>query len=225
MKKSRLLGLLFACVISCVSIISVVLPSPTLAAVITYDFVAQITSTSISGGVPTTTIPIGEVFTGSISADPDSGVLSGDSGLYSYVGSQLISSSTLGSFEETAASSNPILVRNDRVQGSSTIDQLSARPLFSGLPFSDFGITLQSNDASALDDRSLPTILSLADWDGANFIIAFDAGSPFCTLSSSCFAGGVLTQVSATIVPLPAAVWLFGSGLLGLIGMARRKKA
>lgn len=30
---------------------------------------------------------------------------------------------------------------------------------------------------------------------------------------------------SATLVPVPAAVWLFGSGLLGLVGMARRKKA
>jgi len=27
-----------------------------------------------------------------------------------------------------------------------------------------------------------------------------------------------------TVVPVPAAVWLFGSGLLGLIGMARRRK-
>ena len=27
-----------------------------------------------------------------------------------------------------------------------------------------------------------------------------------------------------TVVPVPAAVWLFGSGLLGLIGVARRKK-
>jgi hypothetical protein len=25
-------------------------------------------------------------------------------------------------------------------------------------------------------------------------------------------------------VPVPAAVWLFGSGLIGLIGMARRRK-
>jgi PEP-CTERM motif len=27
-----------------------------------------------------------------------------------------------------------------------------------------------------------------------------------------------------TPVPVPAAVWLFGSGLLGLIGIARKKK-
>ena len=27
------------------------------------------------------------------------------------------------------------------------------------------------------------------------------------------------------VVPVPAAVWLFGSGLLGLVGLARRKKA
>lgn len=34
-----------------------------------------------------------------------------------------------------------------------------------------------------------------------------------------------IDSFDATIVPVPAAVWLFGSGLLGLIGMARRKKA
>ena len=30
---------------------------------------------------------------------------------------------------------------------------------------------------------------------------------------------------SGAVVPVPAAVWLFGSGLLGLVGVARRKKA
>jgi hypothetical protein len=35
----------------------------------------------------------------------------------------------------------------------------------------------------------------------------------------------VLMVESVEPVPVPAAVWLFGSGLLGLIGMARRKKA
>jgi hypothetical protein len=30
--------------------------------------------------------------------------------------------------------------------------------------------------------------------------------------------------LSGDVVPVPAAVWLFGSGLLGLVGVARRKK-
>lgn len=34
-----------------------------------------------------------------------------------------------------------------------------------------------------------------------------------------------ITFGMATVVPIPAALWLFGSGLLGLIGVARRKKA
>ena len=36
-------------------------------------------------------------------------------------------------------------------------------------------------------------------------------------------AGHALVRVNA--VPVPAAVWLFGSGLIGLIGFTRRKKA
>jgi len=35
---------------------------------------------------------------------------------------------------------------------------------------------------------------------------------------------GVMDPIH-TAVPVPAAVWLFGSGLLGLVGVARRKKA
>lgn len=34
-----------------------------------------------------------------------------------------------------------------------------------------------------------------------------------------------LISVSVTAVPIPAAAWLLGSGLLGLIGVARRKAA
>ena len=43
------------------------------------------------------------------------------------------------------------------------------------------------------------------------------ASVPYHTLPGSDFGQAV--------VPVPAAVWLFGSGLLGLIGIARRKKA
>lgn len=45
-----------------------------------------------------------------------------------------------------------------------------------------------------------------------------DASFLDATISSS-----TLANVSA--VPVPAAVWLFGSGLIGLIGVARRKKS
>jgi hypothetical protein len=33
----------------------------------------------------------------------------------------------------------------------------------------------------------------------------------------------VTLSFTTSVVPLPAAVWLFGSGLLGLVGVARRK--
>ena len=35
----------------------------------------------------------------------------------------------------------------------------------------------------------------------------------------------LLVSGGASVVPVPAAVWLFGSGLLGLVGVAMRKKA
>jgi hypothetical protein len=46
--------------------------------------------------------------------------------------------------------------------------------------------------------------------------------------SSTTDAGAIYlddASLTVTAVPVPAAVWLFGSGLLGLIGVARRKKA
>lgn len=35
----------------------------------------------------------------------------------------------------------------------------------------------------------------------------------------------LMFQTQVQVVPIPAAAWLFGSGLIGLIGVARRKKA
>ena len=34
-----------------------------------------------------------------------------------------------------------------------------------------------------------------------------------------------LSFAEVSAIPVPAAVWLFGSGLLGLVGVARRRKS
>lgn len=46
----------------------------------------------------------------------------------------------------------------------------------------------------------------------------------FCTENESAYIN-LETGLAVTTVPLPGAVWLFGSGLLGLIGIARKKAA
>ena len=50
-------------------------------------------------------------------------------------------------------------------------------------------------------------------------MIAFDSGG------SEGFVNDELLPPGGVVVPVPAAVWLFGSGLLGLVGVARRKRA
>ncbi|MCO6411886.1 MAG: VPLPA-CTERM sorting domain-containing protein [Thiogranum sp.] len=42
--------------------------------------------------------------------------------------------------------------------------------------------------------------------------------------NSSAVPSLIGTTASAAVVPVPAAVWLFGSGLIGLVGLARRKQ-
>ena len=50
--------------------------------------------------------------------------------------------------------------------------------------------------------------------------------TPASNIYNITFSNGSVISIDATptIVPLPAAVWLFGAGLIGLIGVARRKK-
>jgi hypothetical protein len=61
---------------------------------------------------------------------------------------------------------------------------------------------------------------------GLSFLFTINAGSTGYPNTFTNFdvrvSGG---DVSFEVVPVPAAAWLFGSGLLGLIGVAGRKKA
>ena len=67
------------------------------------------------------------------------------------------------------------------------------------------------------------------DFDSASGLIS--SGGPFDTMSVIVAFGltdqtgvGLSGFVEQTVIPVPAAVWLFGSGLIGLIAIARRKK-
>ena len=66
-------------------------------------------------------------------------------------------------------------------------------------------------------------MLSSSDGNGDGIMgIPMAAGGPFAGFNAN-FNANVL-PTAKTIVPVPAAAWLFGSGLLGLVAAARRKR-
>jgi len=62
-------------------------------------------------------------------------------------------------------------------------------------------------------------------YDGNNNLVEYDPVT-LSIINQTSLSGGRTTGLAAiSAVPLPATAWLFGTGLLGLIGMSRRKKA
>jgi cytoskeletal protein CcmA (bactofilin family) len=51
------------------------------------------------------------------------------------------------------------------------------------------------------------------------------SATSYVTVGASATVGGLGCSGTIGEIPLPAAAWLFGSGLIGLVGVARRKKA
>ena len=80
------------------------------------------------------------------------------------------------------------------------------------------GSMLEFAGLAGLDDSSGISILSLDFFSTA-------ATSPYGDASSNSivYFDNVSISTSTPTIPIPAAIWLFGSGLIGLIGVARRK--
>ena len=63
------------------------------------------------------------------------------------------------------------------------------------------------------------------DTFGAWYFVFFNGGQDTSSKGFNYYALAVHSgDVGASIVPVPAAVWLFGSGLLGLIGLGRQRR-
>jgi hypothetical protein len=60
--------------------------------------------------------------------------------------------------------------------------------------------------------------------DEANTSLITDVADSRNYVDNASVLGRPYASFEAVAVPVPAAIWLFGSGLLGLIGIARRKK-
>lgn len=83
-------------------------------------------------------------------------------------------------------------------------------------------LILQDNDKNIIQPDILPVTLDLDEFETQLFAFGF---GDTANGDNNRELIGSLTSLSFTPVPVPAAVWLMGSGLLGLLGIARRKRA
>lgn len=97
---------------------------------------------------------------------------------------------------------------------------------YDGSNFSGYTGFNSVSDATTLGIFALT--IDLADTFGAGFgdftgvqlqVTGANGASGFYDAAPS-----LIGVTSSAVVPVPAAVWLFGSGLIGLVGVARRKK-
>lgn len=90
----------------------------------------------------------------------------------------------------------------------------------SGIINDSFTVTIGSFYTETFTDYDVPLAVTRQFTPGSDGSATIE----FEMLVTPNNGGPFLTEVTLTLVPVPAAIWLFGSGLLGLIGMARRKQ-
>lgn len=143
------------------------------------------------------------------------------------VGSTITAS---GTFDDSAMSSSPYTVLFDSAHTGNTMTIVAG------------SLTLNQTQDDSYATGGYPKIVfnNGGNFLGIDFHVGFLDGSAFDSYSSnlpnpSTFAindasyntvAGTWTASTFTVtpVPVPAALWLFGSGLLGLVGLTKRKR-
>ena len=106
--------------------------------------------------------------------------------------------------------------------GDGTVDMSGWTVTWNGIA----AIPMGGDSANFAGDTGLGALVCGSCNVGDAFTLDYTAHVPLGDASG--FGGvGYTLHLEGTVapIPVPAAVWLFGSGLLGLVGVARRKKA
>ncbi|VAW51542.1 hypothetical protein MNBD_GAMMA06-309 [hydrothermal vent metagenome] len=141
-----------------------------------------------------------------------------------------------GTYNDVTGSFNAVLALDNAAGPMS----LSGILLFDGAGLlaanSTLDLTFSGTQGGALSDTIIGFEKGKVCCSGTNYPNTFDGnimtlwGANFDSsadfINTGSYAGATLGldfRIALTPVPVPAAVWLFGSGLLGLVGIARRK--
>ena len=127
----------------------------------------------------------------------------------------------------TNVSDTGLLIDDDPLFGDSIEigSAVSGAPLIDGIAPTFFSIKMTDATGVALSsaDISPAIFLSPAFAGQANVILFMESRSGSCGSSRCAVMAIDSISVETIATPVPAAAWLFGSGLLGLTGLARRK--
>jgi hypothetical protein len=107
------------------------------------------------------------------------------------------------------------------VEQDGTFYASDATTILVGTGWNDISATLSEADFVVLGGVGNPDFSTSGSPIRFGYVTRNGGSNTGRTLQS---VGGV-DNWSVSVVPVPAAAWLFGSGLIGLIGIARRKKA
>ena len=117
--------------------------------------------------------------------------------------------------------SSPTDIMSDDGAGNATVDMSGWGVAWNGIPAIPMGTGAWGANANGVGIISCGNTCE----DGDSYTLTYTATVPVGDPSGF---GGVAYGLNLTgtisAVPVPAAVWLFGSGLVGLAGIARRRK-